>query len=667
VSVLTRALAVLAIARLASADPAPLESATSTELTREDLQRRPHARVLDVLRQLPGVYAIVTAGGGQAEQLIARGFDARQGADVAVLVDGVPVNAPGHAADHGYADLHFLIADAIASIALHEGPYAARAGDFATAGTLELRTLDQVPGGGAQVRLTSGSELTGPVVRRRLRRLFYRVTGLASPELEHGEALLGAEVGIADGPYTNPERMRRGAVLGKYRVALARGGEVRGAVTLASGRWADSGVVPASEVAAGRLDEYGALDPTQGGTMERASASVAATTRDRRGDTWHLGAYVARTSDRLFANSTAFLRDDEHGDQVEQADDRVAYGIDGYYARGGVRLGVQARADDAHQELWHDERRERLDDCFGIANPCTRTASHVRDVAVYAEAPLRIAPRIEVAPGVRLDQLTWDVDDLARPGELTATAARARFSPKLGATVAVTSAVDLLARAGGGFRTSDSRAIAASSAIRGIPRIWESELGAIVHPAPGLRAAVTGYAAWQDAEVAWLAARGEAVSVPASERVGLETRLLAEPAPWLACDASLSVARRVGAAPTGAAALDRMFPELVASAGAVAYRDASYAGVRTVALSAQLANAEIEHASDVVVTLVAGHRWRDLEVTLQLENLLAAHAHETELVGDVRPARDAPVTTDVLFSPGAPLTALVTLGYAPRQ
>jgi outer membrane receptor protein involved in Fe transport len=661
-----------ALARVAAADPAPLESATSSTLSRAELAKRPHGRVIDVLRDLPGVYAILVAGGGQAEQLLVRGFDARQGSDLAIIVDGVPMNAPGHAGDHGYADLHFLITDALASVALHEGPYAARAGDFATAGTLELQTIDEVPGGGAQVRLTSGAELSGPVVRRRLRRLLYRLTGLASPELERGKALLAAQVGIADGPYINPQRLRRGALLGKWVAPLAHG-EARAMIALGSGRWADSGLVPASEVAAG-LDEYAAEDPTQGGTSSRAIVSVGVTTRDRRDDSWHFAAYVMRATDRLFENPSGFVRDGEHGDQVEQSDDRFAYGADGYYARahplGEVRLGVQARADDMRDELWHDERRLRLAACFAAANPCTQTTAHVRDLAAYVESTFVLPARVVVAPGLRLDQLTWDVEDLdletaASTATLTATAARARLSPKLGVTWAATSSVDVLARAGGGFRTSDSRAIAASSAIRGIPRVWAGELGAALHPAPTVRAAVTTYLTWQDAEVAWLVDRGASVTVPASKRFGIETRLRADPRPWLALDASLSLARRVGTAPTGDAALDRLFPQLVAAAGAIAYRDASYVGLRGIGLSAQLANTQLAHAENLTLSLVAGHRWRVLELALQVDNLLDARWRETQRIGDVRPTRDAPVVTDLLYSPGAPLTVFATIGYVP--
>jgi hypothetical protein len=667
-SVLTRAaLASLLVARIAAADDddQPVDAATSTHIDRDTLDVEPHGRPIDLLRHMPGLYAMLVAGGGQADRLLTRGTDARQGAELDVIVDGVPINATGHAVDHGYADTHFLIPDAVASVDLHEGPYDARYGDFATTGTLELNTLDAVPTGSAQVNFTSGSELAGPVLSRRLRRLFYRLTGLASPDLPKGKALFAAEVGIADGPYTNPQRMRRGAMLGKYVVPIT-GGDLRAEINFFSGRYAESGLLSDDEIKAGRLGAYSAEDPTQGGTSMRASASLGITTRDRRGATWHLGGYVVQASDRIWTNPSVFLRDADHGDQLEHVDDRTSYGADGYYRRGGIRIGVQARADDANTGLWHDERRRRLDTCFEVDNPCTLTAAHVRDLAVYAEDRIAVG-RALVLPGVRLDQLTWDNEDLdpetaTSTKSLTATAARARISPKLGVTIPVSRFVDVLVRGGGGFRSSDTRATAASGAIRAIPRVWATDAGLQLHPDDHIHAAVSAYTSWQEEEVAWLPDLGKPVEVPSSMRYGLETRLSATPAAWLAFDASLSLARRHGVAPTGLAALVApIFPELLGHAGVTATHHASFVTLRAVGLQAQIAGTA--HQSTFMMSLVAGHRWRSFEIDLQLENVLDASYNELELPGSVRPSRVAEAVDDILVTPGAPLTGFVTLGY----
>ena len=42
-----------------------------------------------------------------------RGFDADHGTDVAIDVDGLPVNMVSHGHGQGYADLHFMIPDVI--------------------------------------------------------------------------------------------------------------------------------------------------------------------------------------------------------------------------------------------------------------------------------------------------------------------------------------------------------------------------------------------------------------------------------------------------------------------------------------------------------------------------------------------------------------------------
>jgi outer membrane receptor protein involved in Fe transport len=614
---------------------------------------------------------MLVAGGGQADRLLVRGYDARQGAELEVVVDGVPSNAPGHGVDHGYASTHFLPTDAVGAIDLHEGPYAARYGDFATAGTLELTTLDQVPAGSARVAFTSGSELAGPLLSRRLRRLFYRLTGMASPELPKGKALFAAEVGIADGPYTNPQRMRRGAVLGKYVAPFSDGrGELRAEINFFSGRWAESGLLSEHEILAQRLGAYSAEDPTQGGTAMRASASLGITTRDAHGAIWHLDAYAISASDRVFTNPTVFLRDPDHGDQLEHADDRTAYGAHAYYIRshahGQIRIGVQARADDANIGLWHDERRRRVDTCFEVDNPCTLTAAHVRDVAVYAEDKL-VLGRATIQPGARLDQLTWDNEDLdpetaTSTQSLTATAARARISPKLGVTIPAGPLVDVLVRAGGGFRSSDTRATAASGAIRAIPRVWAGDAGMRFHPDERVSAAVSAYVSWQEDEVAWLPDLAQAVDVPSSTRYGLETRLGARPVAWLDLDASLSLARRRGSPPTGlAATVAPIFPKLIAHAGATVTHGGSFITLRGVGLQAQIGESDHQHA--LIMSLVAGHRWRSFELDLQLDNVLNASYNELALPGQVRPSRVADPLTDVLVTPGAPLTAFATISY----
>src|SRR5437660_140323 len=80
---------------------APAESASSVHLDRAELERRPHEQPSDLFRQIPGLLVAQHAGGGKADQWFIRGFDADHGTDVAVFVDGVPVNLTSHAHGQG--------------------------------------------------------------------------------------------------------------------------------------------------------------------------------------------------------------------------------------------------------------------------------------------------------------------------------------------------------------------------------------------------------------------------------------------------------------------------------------------------------------------------------------------------------------------------------------
>src|SRR6185437_4624258 len=89
-------------------------SAASSQAIREvDIRLRPRESAQELLRLAPGLVIAQHAGGGKAEQIFLRGFDADHGTDVAVSVDGLPVNMVSHGHGQGYADLHFLMPEAV--------------------------------------------------------------------------------------------------------------------------------------------------------------------------------------------------------------------------------------------------------------------------------------------------------------------------------------------------------------------------------------------------------------------------------------------------------------------------------------------------------------------------------------------------------------------------
>lgn len=102
---------------------------TSRLLSAIDLNMKPARSAQDLMRLVPGLFIAQQVGGGKAEQIFLRGFDADHGTDVNVSTDGMPVNLVSHAHGHGWADLHYLIPETVGSYDFGKGPYYTNKGD----------------------------------------------------------------------------------------------------------------------------------------------------------------------------------------------------------------------------------------------------------------------------------------------------------------------------------------------------------------------------------------------------------------------------------------------------------------------------------------------------------------------------------------------------------
>ncbi len=120
----------------------PFSAASSKAVRDFDLKVRPVRSAQDMLQMVPGLIIAQHAGGGKAEQIYMRGFDADHGTDVGVYVDGLPVNMVTHGHGQGYADLHFIIPEIIDGLEVFKGPYFSRFGNFGTAGSVSMTTTD---------------------------------------------------------------------------------------------------------------------------------------------------------------------------------------------------------------------------------------------------------------------------------------------------------------------------------------------------------------------------------------------------------------------------------------------------------------------------------------------------------------------------------------------
>jgi outer membrane receptor protein involved in Fe transport len=649
---------------------APAAAASSVHFDRRRLQERPHARPSDLLRQTPGLVVAQHAGGGKADQYFLRGFDADHGTDVAIFVDGIPVNLTSHGHGQGYADTHWVIPETIAAIDVHKGPYAARFGDFYTAGAIEMRTVEPAPG--AEVWLTGGTELSGPVA---MRRPTARLVGMASPPISGGAAVVAAEVGYTDGPFLAPQGFRRAHLFGKARHRLG-GGELRGAATFYAARWRQSGQIPVAEVDAGRLDRFGSLDPTEGGHTRRGSASLGWSKGVATDGAWDLSAYLVDYRMQLFSNFTLYARDPARGDQIEQNDDRLMAGVAATHRRihaaGGVAglatVGVQARGDTTVADLWHTAARDRLDTCWETINPCKRARNDIADLAAFVEEALAVGARLRLFGGVRASAFFWRVDDLdpetaGTMATVGGSANAAIVSPKLSAIVAASEELDVFVNTGLGFHSNDARAAVASRGDGALARATGAEVGARLAVGDSLRASFAAWYLHLASEQVWSGDLGGTEPSDPTRRHGLDLDASWQPTPWLGLDANLALGRAAFVASRGTTGALALAPRILGGGGVTVRRGASFGAVRVRGIGDRPANDDASLIAEgyTLVDVVAQHAIGAVTIGLTVENLFDARWREAQFAEESRVTPTAEFLEDVHFTPGAPLTVLVTV------
>ena len=110
----------------------------------DELALTPAFRPGQLLETVPGLEVTSHSGEGKANQYLLRGYNLDHGTDLAVSVDGMPINNPTHAHGQGYTDLNFMIPELATNIKYTKGTYYADQGDFASVGSIHLSYLDRI-------------------------------------------------------------------------------------------------------------------------------------------------------------------------------------------------------------------------------------------------------------------------------------------------------------------------------------------------------------------------------------------------------------------------------------------------------------------------------------------------------------------------------------------
>ncbi|WP_244612713.1 TonB-dependent receptor [Methylobacterium symbioticum] len=423
----------------------PVEAASAGVISGAQLNSRPITRPGEVLEAVPGLIVTQHSGEGKANQFFLRGFNLDHGTDIALFVDGMPVNMRSHAHGQGYADLNFLIPELVGGVEFHKGPYFVRDGDFASAGSVRIDYLDTVAQNLALTTIGSFG--------------YRRALTIASAPLGAGNLLVAGEAQTYDGPWDVPDRLRKFNGVLRYSQGTALDGfAVTGMAYWA--KWNATNQIPERAVAEGIIGRYGTLNPTDGGDTGRFSLSGRWSRTDETGVT-RASAYVNRYRMNLFNDFTYVLTDPVNGDQFRQRDDRVLGGGEiSHVFQGDLtglpmenEIGVQTRTDSMRVGLFNTANRlyraTVLDDRVLEAS-----------AAFYYENRLRWTDWLRTSVGFRADGYYADVRS-----DTPANSGKARdgiVNPKLGLVLGPWSETELYLNYGGGFHSNDVRGVTAT-------------------------------------------------------------------------------------------------------------------------------------------------------------------------------------------------------------
>src|SRR4030088_1487353 len=236
----------------------PPNMASQIKIAGEELNARPVTRPGEILEAVPGLIIPQHSGDGKANQYFLRGFNLDHGTDLAISVDDMPINMRTHAHGQGYADLNFLIPELIGSVNIRKGPYFADEGDFSSVGSVHVGLLDYVTK--TMASITAGS--FG----------YRRILGITSTKLGEGTLLIAGEANTYNGPWDNPDNLRKLNGVVRYSRGTAEDGFSLTGMAYAN-KWNSTDQIPSRAIASGEIGLYGAFDPSDGGNSNRFSLS----------------------------------------------------------------------------------------------------------------------------------------------------------------------------------------------------------------------------------------------------------------------------------------------------------------------------------------------------------------------------------------------------------
>jgi hypothetical protein len=693
------------------------------DITPGKLALVPRGSAEKLLTLAPGVLLTNEGGEGHPSSFFLRGFDAGTGQDIEFTMEGIPLNEPSNAHTHGFTDTLFIIPETVRRLRVTEGPFDARQGDFAVAGSADFDI--GVEERGVRASGSYGRFQTG------------RALALWAPEKGPAGTFVAVDYKQGDGFGVNRSHRAARAMAG-FEIDLPRDFRL---TTLATGyitRFDSAGVIRQDDFQARNLADCPATrdgqffctyDPNQGGALSRIFGMVRIA-RHRERNSFSQSLWVTRRTMRMRENFTGYVNDvrtdggAQRGDGLEQRYDVVTAGTRGSYTwrrpwnfrSQELEVGYGVRFDGG------DSSSRRLRRVGGVPYGTLFDAGlRIVDLSFYAASTVRPLERLTINVGLRTDVFWFGVVDRNRPtsdrdgprlGSESFEAWGVSVGPRASTIVELVhwprsegkwadpererrvepgwGALQWLSAYGIGTRSSDATALSdgefapfarVQSAETGLRLTWNGIAGIF-----GIDARAIAFYTHVDRDLLFDESAGRNVPIGESNRFGALGVLRTSVEDWLDLQTSLTWTEaylpRPGAGPFEWTSGDRLpyVPRVVYRGDITVHHDfwirrqpfdwSVSTGVSVVA--PRPLPLDTYGTRYAVVDFGARMRWRYIELGLEIQNLFDARYHQLELAyaSNFQSASARPSMLPQLhFVAGSPLFAMgtITLHFEPGE
>ncbi|WP_309612927.1 TonB-dependent receptor plug domain-containing protein [Flavobacterium sp.] len=613
-------------------------------ISKIDLQTTPVNSSQEILRKVPGLFIGQHAGGGKAEQIFLRGFDIDHGTDIAISVDGMPVNMVSHAHGQGYADLHFVIPETVDKIDFGKGTYYANKGDFATAGYVAFQTKDRVDKSSISAELGQFNT--------------FRTVGVFDllEKNKKQNAYLTTEYILTDGPFDSPQEFSRLNLFGKYTSILTDNSKLSIIVSRFTSKWNASGQIPQRLVDSGAISRFGAVDDTEGGNTSRTNINVALTKPINESTYIKSNAFYSNYNFELYSNFTFFLEDPINGDQIRQKENRDIYGLytelNKKYSNSLYQVGFGFRADATKDtELSHTLGRYTTLQTLKLGD------IDETNIFSYINAEYTFG-KLKINPALRFDYFKFNYQDKLAPTFVTQSQNKVKFSPKLNFIYSANNNLQLYLKSGFGFHSNDTRVVVAQTGEKILPTAIGTDLGTIFKPFPKLVLNAALWYLYLEQEFVYVGDAGIVEPSGKTKRIGFDLGLRYQLTDWLFFDTDINYTHGRSIDEPSAQDYIPLAPDFTSTGGISVNKLKGFSGgIRYRYLKNRPANEDnsIIAKGYFISDLNVNYDYKNFTFGIAIENIFNTKWNETQFATESRLQNESQSVTEIHFTPGTPL------------